>query len=147
MQIILREDVSSLGKAGDLVKVANGYARNYLIPRKLAVEATPRNLKALEHEKLLIEHKKRRELKDSEKLKEKLESISCTIGVKVGEDDKLFGSVTSMDIEEGLKREGVEIDRRKIELEEPIRTLGVYTVPIKITPETQAKLKVWVVKD
>ena len=147
MQIILREDVPSLGKAGDLVKVANGYARNYLIPRKMAVEATPRNLKALEHEKLLIEHKKRRELKDSEKLKEKLESISCTIGVKVGEDDKLFGSVTSMDIEEGLKREGVEIDRRKIELEEPIRTLGVYTVPIKIAPETQAKLKVWVVKD
>ncbi len=147
MQIILREDVSSLGKAGDLVKVANGYARNYLIPRKMAVEATPRNLKALEHEKLLIEHKKRRELKDSESLKEKLESISCTIGVKVGEDDKLFGSVTSMDIEEGLKREGVEIDRRKIELEEPIRTLGVYTVPIKIAPETQAKLKVWVVKD
>ena len=147
MQIILREDVSSLGKAGDLVKVANGYARNYLIPRKMAVESTPRNLKALEHEKLLIEHKKRRELKDSEKLKEKLESISCTIGVKVGEDDKLFGSVTSMDIEEGLKREGVEIDRRKIELEEPIRTLGVYTVHIKIAPETQAKLKVWVVKD
>lgn len=147
MQIILREDVSSLGKAGDLVKVANGYARNYLIPRKMAVEATPRNLKALEHEKLLIEHKKRRELKDSESLKEKIESISCTIGVKVGEDDKLFGSVTSMDIEEGLKREGVEIDRRKIELEEPIRTLGVYTVPIKIAPETQAKLKVWVVKD
>lgn len=147
MQIILREDVPSLGKAGDLVKVANGYARNYLIPRKMAVEATPRNLKALEHEKLLIEHKKRRELKDSESLKEKIESISCTIGVKVGEDDKLFGSVTSMDIEEGLKREGVEIDRRKIELEEPIRTLGVYTVPIKIAPETQAKLKVWVVKD
>lgn len=147
MQIILREDVPSLGKAGDLVKVANGYARNYLIPRMMAVEATPRNLKALEHEKLLIEHKKRRELKDSESLKEKIESISCTIGVKVGEDDKLFGSVTSMDIEEGLKREGVEIDRRKIELEEPIRTLGVYTVPIKIAPETQAKLKVWVVKD
>ncbi len=147
MQIILREDVSSLGKAGDLVKVANGYARNYLIPRKIAVEASPKNLKALEHEKLLIEHKKRRGRRESESLKEKIESISCTIGVKVGEDDKLYGAVTSMDIEEGLKREGVEIDRRKIELEEPIRTLGVYTVPIKITPETQAKLKVWVVKD
>ena len=147
MQIILREDVPSLGKAGDLVKVANGYARNYLIPRKIAVEATPRNLKALEHEKLLVEHKKRRERRDSESLKDKIESISCTIGVKVGEDDKLYGSVTSMDIEEGLKREGVEIDRKKIELEEPIRTLGVYTVPIKITPEIQAKLKVWVVKD
>ncbi len=147
MQIILREDVPSLGKAGDLVKVANGYARNYLIPRKIAVEATPKNLKALEHEKLLIEHKKRREHRESESLKDKIESISCTIGVKVGEDDKLYGSVTSMDIEEGLKREGVEIDRKKIELEEPIRTLGVYTVPIKITPEIQAKLKVWVVKD
>jgi large subunit ribosomal protein L9 len=147
MQIILREDVPSLGKAGDLVKVANGYARNYLIPRKIAVEATPRNLKALEHEKLLIEHKKRREHRESESLKDKIESISCTIGVKVGEDDKLYGSVTSMDIEEGLKREGVEIDRKKIELEEPIRTLGVYTVPIKINPEIQAKLKVWVVKD
>jgi large subunit ribosomal protein L9 len=147
MQIILREDVPSLGKAGDLVKVANGYARNYLIPRKIAVEATPRNLKALEHEKLLIEHKKRRGRRESESLKDKIESISCTIGVKVGEDDKLYGSVTSMDIEEGLKREGVEIDRKKIELEEPIRTLGVYTVPIKITPEIQAKLKVWVVKD
>lgn len=147
MQIILREDVPSLGKAGDLVKVANGYARNYLIPRKIAVEATPRNLKALEHEKLLIEHKKRREHRESESLKDKIESISCTIGVKVGEDDKLYGSVTSMDIEEGLKREGVELDRKKIELEEPIRTLGVYTVPIKISPEIQAKLKVWVVKD
>ncbi|UCD83834.1 MAG: 50S ribosomal protein L9 [Deltaproteobacteria bacterium] len=147
MQIILREDVPSLGKAGDLVKVSNGYARNYLIPRKIAVEATPKNLKSLEHQKLLIEHKKKRELKESGKLKDRIESISCTIGVKVGEDDKLYGSVTSMDIEEGLKREGVEIDRRKIELEEPIRTLGVYTVNIKIAPEIQAKLKVWVVKD
>ena len=146
MKVILREDVDALGNAGDIVKVAAGYARNYLIPQKLAVIATENNLKSLNHEKRILAHRITKAKREAEKLAEKLNTLSCTIAKQAGEGDKLFGSVTSMDIEESLKNEGFQIDRKKITLNEPIKHLGIYTVDIKLHPEVIAKLKIWVVK-
>ena len=146
MKVILTEDVPSLGKIGDLIQIKDGHARNYLIPKKLAVPANPQNLKAFEHQKNLLKQKQNRIKREAEKLAEKIEKISCTISKPTGEEDKLFGSVTSLDIEESLKEEGIKIDRKKILLEESIKSLGIYKVPIKLHPEVTAHLKVWVVK-
>lgn len=146
MKVILLEEMPSLGKAGDVIKVADGYVRNYLIPQKKAIEATSKNMKAWEYQKNLLKDKIGKVKKEAEKLAEKIEGISCTISKQTGEEDKLFGSVTSMDIEESLKEEDIEIDRKKIILDEPIKKLGVYTIPIKLHPEVIANLKVWVVK-
>lgn len=148
MKVILLEDVANLGKTGDMVNVKEGYARNYLLPRKLCVVATPKNLKAFEHQKKLAQLKIRKNKSDAQKLAEKLESISLTIPQKVGEEDKLFGAVTAITISEFLKeQEGIELDKRKIKLDEPIKRLGVYTVPINLHPEVTANLRVWVVKE
>ena len=146
MKVILLEEMPSLGKAGDAIKVADGYGRNYLIPQKKAIEATSKNMKVWEYQKNLLKDKISKVKKEAEKLAEKIESISCTVSKQTGEEDKLFGSVTSMDIEESLRGEGIEIDRKKIILDEPIKKLGVYTIPIKLHPEVIANLKVWVVK-
>lgn len=146
MKVILREEIDNLGKGGDIVAVKNGYARNYLIPRGLAVLASTKNLKGLEHERRLISARLAKRMKSSQTLAEKLENFSCTIQQQVGDSEKLFGSVTSMDIEKVLKEAGFEIDRRKIVLPEPIKSLGVFTVPIKLGGNVEAKLKVWVVK-
>jgi len=146
MKVILTEDIPKLGKMGDLIQIKDGYARNYLIPRNLAVPANPQNIKALEHQKTLLKQKQNRIKREAEKLAQKIEKVSCTISKPAGEEDKLFGSVTSLDIEKSLKEEGIKIDRKKILLEEPIKTLGIYKVPIKLHPEVTANLKVWVVK-
>jgi len=146
MQVILTEAVDKLGTQGELVHVANGYARNYLIPRGLAIIADKRNVRRLGHQKKIVEDKTKRELKQVDALVARLDEISCTIPVRVGEEDKLFGSVTTSDIAETLKAQGIEIDRRKIHIEEPIRALGVYTVQVKAGHEQTAHLKVWVVK-
>lgn len=146
MKVILTEDIPNLGKMGDLIQIKDGHARNYLIPKKLAVLANPQNIKAFEHQKTLLKQKQNRIKREAEKLAEKIEKISCTIAKPTGEEDKLFGSVTSLDIEESLNEEGTKIDRKKILLEEPIKTLGIYKVPIKLHPEVTANLKVWVVK-
>jgi ribosomal protein L9 len=146
VKVILTEDVSNLGKMGDLIQIKDGHARNYLIPKKLAVPANAQNLKAFAHQKNLLKQKQNRIKREAEKLAEKIEKISCTISKPTGEEDKLFGSVTSLDIEESLKEEGIKIDRKKILLEEPIKSLGIYKVPIKLHPEVTANLKVWVVK-
>jgi large subunit ribosomal protein L9 len=147
MEIILLEDIPSLGKVGDLVKVSDGYGRNYLIPNKLAIKATPKSRKRLEHEKRLAQDKIDKVKRDVEKLAKRIEEFSCTISKPVGESGKLFGSVTSKEIEEHLNESGFQIERKNIELEEPIRNLGVYTVPIRIHPEVTANLKLWVVKE
>ena len=131
---------------GDLIQTKDGYARNYLLPKKIAVPANPQNLKTLEHQKTLLQQKQNRIKRDAEKLAQKIEKISCTISKPAGEDDKLFGAVTSLDIEESLNEEGLKIDRKRIQLEEPIKSLGIYKVPIKLHPEVTANLKVWVVK-
>ena len=147
MKVILTEDVSALGKAGDTVEVKRGYFRNYLAPRNLAVESNPKNVKALDHQKRLFSAKLDKGLTDAKKLGERVETISLTLVRKAGEQDKLFGSVTDMDIEAALKEQGYDINRKQIQLEEPIKTLGVYQVPVKLHQNVEIKVKVWVIKE
>ncbi len=147
MEIILLEDIPSLGKVGDLVKVSDGYGRNYLIPQKLAIKATLKNRKKLEHEKRFAQEKTDKVKRDAEKLATRIEEFSCTITKPVGESGKLFGSVTSKEIEQQLNENGFQIDRKKIELEEPIKNLGVYTIPVRLHSEVIANLKLWVVRE
>ncbi|OIP65861.1 MAG: 50S ribosomal protein L9 [Nitrospirae bacterium CG_4_9_14_3_um_filter_53_35] len=147
MKVILREDVENLGRIGDMVQVKPGYARNYLIPQGKAGEATVRNIKALEHQKKLVQDRIMKTVKSAEALAQRIESVSVTISQKVGENDRLFGSVTTLHIADALKEEGIEVDKKKILLEEPIKQLGVYSVPIKLHTEVTANLKVWIVED
>lgn len=145
MQVILREDVDKLGKIGDLVKVKDGYARNFLVPSKKAIEATPKNLKAMEHAKKMVSDRIRTLKKSASADADRIKSLAITIKAKVGEEGKLFGSVTSMDIAEAMQAQGVTIDKRKITLEEPIKRIGDYTVPVKLHTDVVADLKVSVV--
>ena len=147
MQVILLEDVPSLGKAGDLVKVSDGYGRNYLIPQKKAILGTEKGLKMLEHQKRQVQFRMGKVKKDLEKIAQQIEELSCTFAKSVGESGKLFGSVTSMEIEHFLKENGIEVDRKKILLDEPIKSIGMFPVPIKLHPEIVAQLKVWVVQE
>jgi large subunit ribosomal protein L9 len=147
MQVILLEDVSSLGKAGDLVKVAAGFGRNYLIPQKKAILATEKGIRTLEHQKRLVQHRMAKTKKDIQRTVQEIETLSCTFAKSVGESGKLFGSVTTMEIEAYLKENGIEVDRKKIHLEEPIKSVGMFTVPIKLHPDVVANLKVWVVQE
>jgi len=144
MQIILREDIPNLGRPGDVVKVRDGYARNFLLPRNLAIEANPKNLRAFEHQKRLA--LMRREAKKTEalKIKERLEALRISLTARAGEEGKLFGSVTNIDIERALREQNFEIERRKIVLAEPIKQLGEYSVPVKVDPEVEAVLKITV---
>ena len=146
MQVILKTNVEKLGREGELVTVADGYARNYLIPHKFAIEATEKNRRFLEHAKRVEEDRAVKNRKDAEKFASMLSGVSCTIRVQAGENDRLFGSVTSIDIANALEEQGFSIDRRKIVLEEPIKELGVFTVPVKIHQDVTANIKVWVVK-
>jgi len=147
MKVILKEDVKNLGKMGDIVNVAEGYSRNFLIPKKLAVEAITENIKALEHQKKIIQEKAKKIKDASRNLSDKISSLNITIKAKAGEEEKLFGSITSMDIAAALKNEGIEIDKKKISLEEPIKRLGSYTVSVKIHPEITAQLNITVVSE
>lgn len=141
MQLILNEEVPNLGGPGDVVKVRAGYARNYLLPRKLAVEANPKNLRAFEHQKGLA-MLKREVLKNKARgLKEKLDALALTVSARAGEEGKLFGSVTNIDVERALRARGIEIDRRKILLVEPIKQLGDYTIQVRLEAEVEAGLK------
>ncbi len=146
MRVILKQDVEKLGRVGDIVEVAPGYARNFLIPKGLAIEVTKKNIKIIEEEKRRLKKKKDKEINEAKELAEKLSKKSVTIPVQVGEDDKLFGAVTSQDIAEALAQEGIKIDKRKILLKEPLKALGIYNVEIKIHPEVNASIRVWVVK-
>ena len=147
MKVILRQDHDKLGEAGKVVQVKSGYARNFLIPKGIVYPATAENIKRYDSEKAQLNMKIIQEQKKSEELAKVLENVSCTITVQVGEEDKLFGSVTSQNIAEVLEEQGHKIDKRKIILEEPIKSLGIYSVPIKLHPEVEAKVKVWVVKE
>ena len=146
MKVILVEDVKALGKSGDQVNVADGYARNFLIPRKLALGASPANQAVYENEAKARVKKHAKEKTDAQALAEKLGGLSLTISRMAGEDDKLFGSVTNGDIAEALAKEGHKIDKRDIELADHLKALGIFEVPIKLHPEVTAKVKVWVVK-
>ena len=145
MQVILREDIDKLGKIGDLIKVADGYARNHLVPLKKAIEATPKNLRAMEHAKKMVSDRIRKLKKEAAADADRIKGLSITIMAKAGEEGKLFGSVTSMDIAEAMKSQGVAIDKRKILLDEPIKRLGEFTVPVKLHADVHADLKVSVV--
>jgi len=147
MEVILRQDVETLGSRGEVVRVAAGYARNYLIPQGMAVANTSANTKVLEQERVRVAVTEAKERGEAEELAGKLADVSCTIMVSAGVDDKLYGSVGASDIAAALADEGVEIDRRKIQLDEPIKALGVYAVPVKIHRDVIAKVKVWVVKE
>ncbi|MBN2289193.1 MAG: 50S ribosomal protein L9 [Candidatus Glassbacteria bacterium] len=147
MEVILRSDIERLGKIGEVVKVAAGYARNYLIPKNLAYPANSGNLKRIEFEKRRAAQLAEHELEQARKYAGKLGELSLTFQVKVGEEDKLYGSVGAADIAEEAIRQGFELDRRKIVLDEPIKKLGVYTVGVRLHPEVVAEIKVWVVKE
>ncbi len=146
MQVILRTDIENLGKLGDLVKVKPGYARNYLIPKKMALEATPGNLKDFEQQRKKLQEKLDAEKFAAQDLSQKLEQIEVKIPVRVGENDKLYGSVTNAHIANALAEQGYKIDKKSIELEKPIRALGEFHVPIKVYPEIKPQLKVVVIR-
>jgi large subunit ribosomal protein L9 len=145
MNIILTENVDGLGAIGELVKVKLGYARNFLIPKGFAVEANTRNVKELEHQKRQIERKKQKLTQAAELLKQKIEAVVCSFSLRAGEEGKLFGSVTTMEIEAKMGKAGIEIDRKKIQLDEPIKTLGDFSVPVKLQAGVIASIKVSVV--
>ena len=147
MQVILREDIDTLGRMGDVVKVADGYGRNYLVPMKKAIEATPKNVHAMDHAKKMVSDRIRKMKKEATVEADKIKSISVLIKVKTGEEGKLFGAVTSKDIAEAVKAQGVEIDKRKIVLDEPIKRIGDYTVTVKLHTDITADIKVSVVAE
>lgn len=142
MKIILREDVRDLGHSGDMVTVKDGYARNYLLPKKLAVVASNKNVRQLEHEKAVIEARSAKQRATAEEEAKKIGSVQVTIARKVGEQDKLYGSVTALDIAEALAAKGTEIDRRDLNLPEPIKALGSYEVELRLHRDVVAKVKV-----
>ncbi|MBR6472584.1 MAG: 50S ribosomal protein L9 [Firmicutes bacterium] len=142
MKVILLEDVRGSGKAGDVVKVSDGYARNMLIPKGLAMEATPQNIKQLEKRKEAAQKKLAEEKAAASELAEKLKDVGIVIKTKAGENGKVFGSITSRDIAEALKNMGFEVDKKKIQLDSPIKNIGVTVVPIKLFSEVSAKVKV-----
>lgn len=146
MKVILIKDVDKLGKLGDQFTVKDGYARNFLLPQKLAIESTPGASRVLEQKKQAQARKDKQLKEEMESLSAKIADTSCTIPMEAGEEDKLFGSVTSEMIADVLASEGIELDRKKIVLEEPIRAIGVYNVQIRLHPEVKAEARIWVVK-
>lgn len=146
MKVILQETVEGLGHVGDLLDVSDGFARNYLLPRRKALEASSRNVKALEHVKRVSAEKARKEKQQIEAVAKKISAVSLTLTAQVGKDDKMFGSVTVKDIVEGLAEHGFEVDRRRIQLAQPIKELGTFTVPVKLHRDVTASVSVMVVK-
>ncbi|HEV8711366.1 MAG TPA: 50S ribosomal protein L9 [Candidatus Binatia bacterium] len=147
MEIILQEDVENLGQIGDVVKVRDGFARNYLLPRGLALEANRRNLRVLEHQKRLVAAKKERTVSQAQTLSAQLAALTVVVTARAGEEDRLFGSVTNLDIEKALKAQGVAVDRKKILLEEPIKQLGTHTVPVQLSGGVRGNVTVQVVRE
>lgn len=146
MEVILRQAVESLGKPGDVVKVSNGYARNYLLPHGVAFEATPGNLKRIQQEKDRLEAAENERRDAAKAYAEKLEQVQLTFSARVGDEGKLFGSVTSADVAQQLESQGFHIEKRQIDLHEPIKALGVYRVPIRLHADVKPEIRVWVIK-
>ena len=145
MEVILREDIDKLGNRGQVVKVANGYARNFLFPRKLALKVTDENKRQIERERAKAEAHEAEEIKAARSLAAALEGLELSIGRRVGEQNALYGSVTTADIAEALAARNIDVDRRKIQLVDPLKTLGEHTVPVKVHREVTAQLKVVIV--
>lgn len=146
MEIILRQAVENLGKPGDVVKVKSGYARNYLLPHGLAYEATPGNLKKIQQERDRLEAAENERRGAAQLIAEKLEQVSLTFSARVGDEGKLFGSVTSADVAQQLEAQGFHIEKRQIDLHEPIKALGVYRVPVRLHADVKPEVRVWVIK-
>lgn len=146
MEIILRQAVENLGKPGDVVKVKSGYARNYLLPHGLAFEATPGNLKRIQQERDRLEAAESERRGAAQSIAEKLEQVSLTFSARVGEEGKLFGSVTASDVAQQLEAQGFHIEKRQIDLHEPIKALGVYRVPVRLHADVKPEVRVWVIK-
>ncbi|MBN2124249.1 MAG: 50S ribosomal protein L9 [Deltaproteobacteria bacterium] len=147
MKVILKQDIDSLGMEGGIVDVAKGYARNYLIPQGLALEASSQNIKFMETQRKKIEIRRLKAKEDAEKIKQRLADLTVTISQKVGEEEKLYGSVTTMDIAEALEKKDVVVDRKKLQLDKPIKTLGEFQVPIKLHPEVTCAITVVVIPE
>jgi len=147
MEVILRKDIPKLGKVGDIVKVKDGYARNYLIPKGLAILANQKTIRALENQRKIILAKAERERKKLESLAEKLEGISITVYRKIIEEDRIFGSVSSIDIVNMLKEQGIKVDKNQVILDEPIKKLGIFEVPIKLSSDKVVNIKVEVLEE
>ena len=146
MEVILRQAVEKLGHPGDIVKVSPGFARNYLLPRGIAYEATPGNRKRIAQEKSRLEAAESTRRNSAQELATRLEEVSLSFSARVGEENKLFGSVTAADIAQQLEAQGFHIEKRQIDLHDPIRALGVYRVPIKLHADVKPEIKVWVIK-
>ncbi len=146
MEVILRQAVENLGKPGEIVKVSNGYARNYLLPRGVAFEATPGNLKRIQQERNRLEAAENERRGAAHGLAEKLEQVQLTFSSRVGDEGKLFGSVTSADIAQQLEAQGFHVEKRQIDLHEPIKALGVYRIPIRLHADVKPEIRVWVIK-
>ena len=147
MEVILKEDVANVGKIGEVVRVRDGYARNYLLPRGLVLLANKKNLKTFEHHKKVVADQKQKITREAESVGQSISAVSLIIRMRVGEEGKLFGSVTNIQIEKALKAQGLIVDRRKIQLEEPIKVAGDYEVPIRMTADLTVPLKVSVVPE
>jgi large subunit ribosomal protein L9 len=147
MEVILRENVANLGETGQVVKVKPGYARNYLLPRGLAVEASRRNVAELEHQKRVMAARRERELKSAREYAERLDGLVIEIRARAGDEDKLYGSVTNIDIERVLAARGFEVDRRRIDLDDPIKRLGTYRIPIGVAQEVKATITLKVLSE
>jgi large subunit ribosomal protein L9 len=145
-EVILRQAVENVGQPGDIVKVSPGYARNYLLPRGLAFQATPGNRKRIEAERSRLEAAENARRDAARTIADRLEQVSLTFSARVGEEDKLFGSVTAADIVQQLQAQGFEIEKRQVDLHEPIKALGVYKVPIRLHADVKPEIKVWVIK-
>ena len=146
MEVILRQAVENLGKPGEVVKVSNGYARNYLLPRGVAFEATPGNLKRIQQERDRLEAAENERRTAAQGLATKLEQVQLTFSARVGDEGKLFGSVTSADVAQQLEAQGYHIEKRQIDLHEPIKALGVYRIPIRLHADVKPEIRVWVIK-
>ena len=147
MEVILKEDVANLGQIGEVVRVRDGYARNFLLPRGLVLEANKKNLKTFEHHKKIVGDQKQKIVRQAQAVGDQLNGVSLVIAMKVGEEGKLFGSVTNIHIEKALKAKGLSVDRRKIQLAEPIKVAGDYNVPVRLSADITVPLKVSVVSD
>ena len=146
MEVILRQAIDNLGQPGDVVDVSPGYARNYLLPRGVAYQATPGNRKRIELERERLEAAENTRRESAQELAARLEQVSLTFSARVGEEGKLFGSVTTADIAHQLEQQGFHIEKRQIELHEPIKSLGVYRVPIRLHADVKPEVRVWVIK-
>jgi large subunit ribosomal protein L9 len=147
MEVILKETIEGLGVPGDVLSVADGYARNYLLPMQLAVHATERNRRHFEHHKRVIDHQESKNKEHAREIAAQIAGVTCTLSRRAGENDRLFGSVTSTDVAEALHAEGFDLERRLFELAEPIRELGVFTVPIRLHADVHAELRVVVERE